>query len=519
MRCGLYIRVSTDMQKEKGESLEVQLKRLKAYVDSKEDWIIAEIYKDAGISAKNTNRPEFSRMLEDIEQDKIDAILCTKLDRVFRNTKDFLNTTDDFEKRNIKFVCLEGSIDTSTPAGRVFSTMRAAFAQFERETTAERVRDVMRSRAEEGKWNGGISPFGYYSENKEIKINTEEAKVIKEIYALYLEHRSIRHIVHHFNAGGIKTRRGDLWSPTSIRRMLTNPFYYGIVTYSKRSHTYSGELKRNKKPIFSNGRHPPIISKELFDNVQTIIKEQSKEAPKANAKYLLTGIVYCTVCGSRMHGMANRRSRKVHKYYRCSGYLQKGIAKCKGNAIRVDNLEGSIIGDLKNFSVNSNRLKDALKEVTKINSDNSGVAKERLNCLRNRLAKIQIKKQKIFELYEEGNINKADFLSRKVLAEEEELLVNKEIEALENKTAGTDFDSYDLEHTLGLCKDMKEVYDELDLPDRKELIQGLLTEINVDKHDIKYSIPVQPKFISCLQDSGLFVKSSATGRGSLRLQT
>ena len=516
MRCGLYIRVSTDMQKEKGESLDVQLKRLKAYVDSKKDWIIVETYKDAGISAKNINRPEFNRMLEDIEQDKVDVVLCTKLDRVFRNTKDFLNTTDDFEKRNIKFVCLEGSIDTSTPTGRVFSTIRAAFAQFERETTADRVRDVMRSRAEEGKWNGGISPLGYYSANKELKINAEEAKVIRKIYSLYIEHRSIRYIVHHFNVSGIKTRKGDLWSLTSIRRILTNPFYYGIVTYSKRSHTYSGELRRNKKPIFSNGKHPPIISKELFYNVQMIVKQQSKEAPKANAKYLLTGIVYCGDCGSRMHGMAHRRSRKIHRYYRCSGYRQKGIAKCKGNAIRVDNLEGSIIGDLRDFSINPDRLEDALKNLTSLNLNSSDSIRERLNSLKNRLIIVHAKRQKIFELYEEGNINKADFLSRKALAEEEASLVNKEIGALENKAAGTDFYSYNLEYTLGLCKNMKEVYDELDLPDRKELIRSLLSEINIDKHEVEYSIPIQPRFISCSQNSGLFVKSSDTSRGSLR---
>ena len=307
MKCGLYIRVSTDMQKEKGESLDVQLKRLRAYADSKEAWSMVEIYRDAGVSAKNTNRPEFNRMLEDIEQGKIDVILCTKLDRLFRNTRDFLNTTDEFEKKNIKFVCLEGNIDTSTPTGRVFSTIRAAFAQFERETTADRVRDVMRSRAEEGKWNGGISPYGYYSEDKKLKINTEESKIVKDIYILYIEHRSIRHIVHNFNASGIKTRKNELWSPTSIRRILTNPFYYGIVTYSKRSRTYSGELRKSKKSIFSIGKHPSIISKEFFDNVQTTIKQQTKDAPKANAKYLLTGLVYCGICNSRMHGMVHQK--------------------------------------------------------------------------------------------------------------------------------------------------------------------------------------------------------------------
>jgi len=516
MRCGLYIRVSTDMQKEKGESLEVQLKRLHAYADSKEDWSVTEIYKDAGVSAKNMNRQEFSRMMDDIDQGKIDVILCTKLDRLFRNTRDFLNTTDSFEKKNIKFVCLEGSIDTSTPAGRVFSTMRAAFAQFERETTADRVRDVMRSRAEDGKWNGGVAPYGYYAEDKGLKINTGEEKAIKDIYALYLKDHSIRHIVHKFNADGIKTRKGELWSPTSVRRILTNPFYYGIVTYSKRSHTYSGELRRNKKFICSQGRHPLIISKESFDEVQEIIKQQTKNAPKANAKYLLTGVTYCGVCGSRMHGMAHRKLNKTHSYYRCSGHLHKGSAKCSGNTIRVDNLEDSVIKELKGFSVNFDRLRDALKDSTKLNSDNINSTSKRLEFMENRLIKIQSKRQKIFELYEEGNINKADFMSRKTVVDEEETLVNKEIEILKSKASGIDPTSYDLDYTFGLCKDMREVYDELDLSDRKELIRNLLTEIKVEKHHIAYSIPIQPRFISHTQGSGLLIKSRDTGRGSWR---
>ena len=422
MRCGLYIRVSTEMQKEKGESLDVQLKRLNAYADSKEDWSVVETYKDAGVSAKNTNRLEFNRMMDDVEQGKIDVILCTKLDRLFRNTRDFLNTTEYFEKKNLKFVCLEGSIDTSNPAGRVFSTMRAAFAQFERETTADRVRDVMRSRAEEGKWNGGPTPFGYSYEDKELKINSKEAKTVKEIYNLYFECRSVRHIVHKLNLDGIKTRKGDLWGITSIGRILRNPFYYGIMTYSKRSHTYSGELKRSKNPIYSKGKHKPFISKELFDNVQDIIKQQSKAAPKANAKYLLTGLVYCSVCGSRMHGMSFHKDNRFYSYYKCYGHLQQGNAKCTGGTIKVDNLESSAIDELKGFSVNHNRLEDALKKLTKLNSGNIDLTRERIKSLENRLGKIQTKKQKVFELYEEGNIKS---IVEKIYKAKEKSLANQ----------------------------------------------------------------------------------------------
>jgi len=513
MRCGLYIRVSTEMQKERGESLDTQLKRLNAYVISKEDWSVVETYKDAGISAKNMNRPEFSRMMQDIDQRKIDVILCTKLDRLFRNTRDFLNTSDELEKKGITFVCLEGSIDTSTPAGRVFSTMRAAFAQFERETTAERVRDVMRSRAEQGKWNGGITPYGYSSKDKLLIVNDKEAKVVMDIYNSYLLNRSIRKTVHKFNADGKRTRDNDLWTLTSIKRMLKNPCYYGALTYSKRSHSYSGELKRNDKHILSMGKHPAIVSRELFDKVQAIIQQQTKTAPRSNAKYMLTGIVYCGICGARMHGMKTGRTRIKHTYYRCSGHSQKGKCQCSGNGIRVDTLEPAIIDSLKNLSINKGRLKELLVESADTNDKSSDVRRGRLKPLENKLAMCEDKRSRIFELYEEGSINKNDFLARKATIDQDESSIKAQIEQLASQP-GSDIGSYDLDYTINQFKDIKEVYDELDIEDKKETIMNLVPEIRVNKHDISYDIQIPSKLLTLSKETSVFAYSDDTGRGS-----
>lgn len=515
IRCGLYIRVSTDMQKERGESLDVQLKRLNAYVDSKENWSVVETYKDAGISAKNTNRAEFSRMRSDIEQGKLEVILCTKLDRLFRNTKDFLDTTDYFEQKNIMFVCLEGSIDTTNPAGRVFSTMRAAFAQFERETTAERVRDVMKSRAEQGKYNGGISPFGYTAENKKLVINHEEAELVKEIYRLYLENRSFLFVTHKLNDEGKRTRKGDLWAPTSIKRILTSPTYYGELVYNKRSNTFRGELKRNPKEkyIQGTGTHEPLVTKEMFNRVQEIIKEQAGTMPVSRSKYLLTGIIYCELCGSRMQG---HLSRKNHNYYMCNGHAHKGNTKCTGNNIRVDSLEGMIVDNLKRLSVDKNRLKEALKDTSLTNSTDASAMGERLRVLRVQLATVQTKRERIFELFEGCHINKTEFLERKNLIEQEENTTKKEMEGLKGRLNSGDSDAYDLDATIGLFKDIKEVYDELDITDRKELIRNLVTDIKVDKHWIDYSIQIPPKVLSPVQSLGLCAEVSDTGMDSWR---
>lgn len=512
-RCGLYIRVSTDMQKERGESLSVQLKRLTAYVESKQDWVVSEQYNDAGISAKNTNRPEFSRMMSDIENGKLDVILCTKLDRLFRNTKDFLDTAEYFDEKNINFVCLEGNIDTSTPTGRVFSTIRAAFGQFERETTADRVRDVMKSRAEQGKWNGGPSPYGYKNVNKQLIINEKESLVIKKIYDLYLKHKSLRSVTHKLNNEGIKTRKNEFWATNSVRRILTNPLYYGVLVYNKRSHSYKGELKWNTKDKYINGKgnYQTIISKEMFDAVQIIIKQQTRNAPRKNSKYLLAGLVYCSECGSRMHG---QKSKLNHRYYRCSGHMQKGVAKCSGGRdIRVDTLEKLLIGQLKKSKIDYNNLKESVKANAEFSNKDADSIKEKLQTLESQLKKAQIKRQKMFELYEEGNINKKEFLERKSLSDNDEVFINKEIEELKAKLNKVDIKLYDLASTIALCSDLKEVYDELDFFERKELLNNLISEIKVDKHHIDYTLQVLPKVFKDSSDLGKCINLNGTDKG------
>lgn len=541
MRCGLYIRVSTEGQKEKGESLEIQLKRLKAKVDTKPDWIVTDTYKDAGVSAKNTTgRPEFQRMMSDVEADKLDVIICTKLDRMFRNTRDFLDTTEILEKKGIEFACLDGDIDTTTAMGRAFSRIRAVLADLERETTSERVRDHMIQRAKDGKYNGGITPYGYdgvarkareliksgkekdkekaeriasdmFTDRKKLYIDKREAKIVKEIYDLYLDKKSIHHVTEYLNSMKYKARYGGAFTTTTVGRILSNPFYCGFITYSKRSHADFSSDKLIKNPEYTKAKsitHSGIISESLFKNVQHILKEKATEAPNTRiSEYLLSGLCKCSFCNSRMHATKiEKKNKRVFTYYRCSGRVQKGPTICSGNSMPSAELDEIIVKELRDLSVHTNRLKERFTEYPALFNRDVLSLKDRKKEVSSQLATLKVRKEKLFDLFESSAIDKENLTDRMQKLDFEETTLTKELADLESKLLGIDTDRYDLDATLGLCKNLGEVFDELNVQDRRELVKRLIGEIEIDKHDISFSIKIPPKLVSgCTQ----------TRRGSL----
>ena len=179
MRAGIYIRVSTTMQVDR-ESLKFQEERLKQYCQS-QGYESYKLYREEGVSAKDTKRPELAKLLEDIRQKKLQIVVVTKLDRITRSLKDLIELVEFFQKHEIKLVSITQNIDTSGPMGRFMLNLLGAVAQVEREITAERVSEHMHHRALSCKWNGGPVTFGFVSrarivnELKEQGISDDEA--------------------------------------------------------------------------------------------------------------------------------------------------------------------------------------------------------------------------------------------------------------------------------------------------------------------------------------------------------
>ncbi len=260
-RVAIYIRVSTEDQAREGFSLEAQEERLKAYCEA-QGWDVAKIYRDEGHSGRNTKRPAYHEMME--EKDSWDVILVMKMDRIHRNSKNFMIMMENLEKWGKKFSSMNESLDTSTAVGRFVVDIIQRIAQLESEQIGERTYMGMRQKAETGSGLAGFNnPYGYAFSNGKLVVDEEEAHVVREMFISYLEGNSIGWIAWDLNRRQINTKRGNPWTKWSVGRLLHNPIYAGWLRWDG---------------ITMPSSHTPIVTLEVFDQVQ--LNAASKERVK-----------------------------------------------------------------------------------------------------------------------------------------------------------------------------------------------------------------------------------------------
>ena len=342
-RCALYIRVSTERQAmvEEG-SLKNQEEMLKQYIKmksgiSKETWSIVGLYVDRGVSAKDTNRPEYQRMIQDAKDGKVNAVLCIALSRISRSVMDLLNMVDFFNQKDIDFICLKEQFDTTTSQGKCFLTIMAALNQFEREQTSERTSSNMLARAQRGLWNGGAPPLGYdYDKSRKgyLLPNKKESQVVNFLFDTYLENGSVLDTARIANENGYMTkeyrsRRDNHHVPkkfcySSTLNILSNQKYIGITEINKKNKNKKQELlPKETQYATCKAVWPAIVDTGKFNKVQSLLKVNLKHKnngakPKKHSYLFNGGLLSCHKCGSRMEGRnAHGHMKKVYYYYCC----------------------------------------------------------------------------------------------------------------------------------------------------------------------------------------------------------
>lgn len=445
----IYCRVSTEEQSENGYSIDEQERLLEEWC-KKMGYVIYKCYSDRGISGKNIkDRPALKELLSDAKEGKFDMVISWKINRVSRKLEDVLKIVNLLEKNNITFKSYSEPFETDTPAGRMQFQMMALIGEFERGTIAQNVKMGMIAKAKSGNWCGGrvlgydLVPNNSPEEEKKgknkLKINEKEAEIVRFIFNEYSKGKGYKAITNQINKLGYKTKKGNDFSVGSIRDILTNPVYIGEIRYNVRQN-WSEKRRRNinPNPIRVKGKHEAIIDRELWDKVQLILEsKKGKPSRIYDGEYPLTGILRCPKCGagmviSRTTNTLADGSKKRIAYYCCGNWKNKGTSVCNSNTIRVDKANEYVFKKIEELVSNEAMIKAVVKNINKERKDKVKPAKRLLGDIDKELEKLDKRKRKIFEAYEDDILTKEEFQIRKdelnekirILEEEKKPLLN-----------------------------------------------------------------------------------------------
>ena len=445
----IYCRVSTEEQSENGYSIDEQERLLEEWC-KKMGYVIYKCYSDRGISGKNIkDRPALKELLSDAKAGKFDMVISWKINRVSRKLEDVLKIVNLLEKNNITFKSYSEPFETDTPAGRIQFQMMALIGEFERGTIAQNVKMGMIAKAKSGNWCGGrvlgydLVPNNSPEEEKKgknkLKINEKEAEIVRFIFNEYSKGKGYKAITNQINKLGYKTKKGNDFSVGSIRDILTNPVYIGEIRYNVRQN-WSEKRRRNinPNPIRVKGKHEAIIDRELWDKVQLILEsKKGKPSRIYDGEYPLTGILRCPKCGagmviSRTTNTLADGSKKRIAYYCCGNWKNKGTSVCNSNTIRVDKANEYVFKKIEELVSNEAMIKAVVKNINKERKDKVKPAKRLLGDIDKELEKLDKRKRKIFEAYEDDILTKEEFQTRKnelnekirILEEEKKPLLN-----------------------------------------------------------------------------------------------
>lgn len=428
MKIAIYSRKSKFTGK--GESIENQISLCKEYAKNHFHADEFIVYEDEGFSGGNVDRPEFKRLIKDGEKKKYDALICYRLDRISRNVSDFSNTLDLLQRNNIAFVSIKEQFDTSTPMGRAMMYIASVFAQLERETIAERIRDNMVQLARTGRWLGGTYPTGFTSEAiniidqnmKERKLYKlipikEELETIKTIFEKYLELQSLQKLETYCLLNGIKTKNRNNFQKQTLKQILHNPVYatadkyiyeylnsleadicndkeefngkFALMGYNKRDlkNTRMGGYNDRSDWIIAIGKHQGIISGKDWVRVQQLFVRNRAKAPRSgtSATALLSGMIRCS-CGSFMRvlfGPKKPNSDIRYHYYVCNNKVISKNTLCDYPRLNGAKADAIVLEKLK--KVISPTVFKSIENAKKVNKD---------KVKKNRLIKEKIDKNK-----------------------------------------------------------------------------------------------------------------------------
>jgi site-specific DNA recombinase len=512
----VYCRVSSEDQAERG-TIENQVEFATKYSDLHQ-LNLYKIYKEDGISGTVPlhERPQGLQLIEDATSKKFDTLLIYKLDRLGRSARITLNSIYQLEQLGVQIKSMTEPFDTSNPSGRFMLTMLAGVADLERETILERMWHGANRAARDGKWLGGIVPYGYIVDEGYLKVNDEpmgelnmsEKAIVELIFDLIGNKRySTMKAADYLNSlkipthyqkddrkllqGKRKTNTAGVWLPNHVGRMVKSSVYKGVHFYGKRSKKQREIIER---------KVPAIVDKDIWNRCQQALKNnQILSMRNAKRTYLLRGLIRCEICGNTFHGNFNGK----HEYYTCTGrirYKGPNYDRCRAKNVRSDFLNTIIWDDIVNFINNPEDVLNSL-DTSNDSLDVINNLENEKTIIKTRVESMETEKESILNLFRKNIITSLDVEKQFENINEDRLQLQERLLDLEKEILNVSSKSKNTDKIKDILSNMKDKLEnnEITFEIKRDIIETLVNTIKVntifgENEKAKIAIKIDYKF-------------------------
>jgi site-specific DNA recombinase len=481
-RAALYARFSSDNQRE--ESIDAQLRAMHEFCKHY-GMIIVHEYCDRAKSATSADRPEFLNMINDAKNGGFDFVIVHKLDRFSRDRYDSAVYRKELKKHDVSLVSVLENLDDS-PESMILESVLEAMAEYYSRNLAREVMKGMRESALQCRSVGGRPPYGYKvnPETHKFEINEQESDAVKLIFERVANGIGYQEIISELNRLGYKTRLSNPFGKNSLTEILRNERYKGIYIFN-RAASHNANHKRNNhsnKPedeiIRIPGGMPQILDDEIFERVQVILKSRKQKEALKNAKeeYLLTGKVFCGICGCSYNGSSHHsgRNKILHVIYTCGKKHNNGDFHCKNKDINRNYLEDFILKRIGEIVFDEKNIPALIKTYYESLGELCGEGEKIIKKLNASLKSLNQKINNIVNIITETGSPALLENLQKLESEKQELAMQIEVEKSKMET-----NQLNEKEIIAAYRMAQELYQSGALPQRKQLVNLYLKRVLV----------------------------------------
>ena len=512
-RIAIYIRVSTNEQAKEGYGLEVQINKIKDFIEAgskSHGWTFDEklIYTDDGYSGALKSRPQFDKLMRDVRNKKVDVVMVMKVDRLYRSTLGLLETVKEMGDYGVGFISITESLDTTisdaeNPMERaqkqMMLTLFGMLAEFERSLIISRTSEGRLAAAKDGLYVGGNLPFGYDEKDRRLVLNSKQEEWVRRIFGWYViqdySRSEIAHKLTKLKVAHTGTRRGrqrtknpeHFWDRIKVARILTGTHYMGVYFYNKTGKDKKGKLIEKPEAEWVEFSCPAIVDQKTFRKAQEKLAKEKKESNNSKYVYLLSGKIKCGVCGS---ALVAYMSAKKTKNYRCGkGSKHKTTEPCK-----VPHISESLIAEptwqiveeiLKSPKGTLEKMEKELKQ----NSHHQSLLDER-KILENQKSELQYRRKRATEAFLGGVFPLNELEGQRKLIDDAADEISEKLEAINAQLTIEEGKGEKIESLKEMAKKYRGHLEEPSYKRKRELLQDIVKSVTYDGVNVQVELRV-----------------------------